>query len=237
MARSAKVRNFSQCEIDPGIHLASDFSSIRLHPFVSPGLGIVFEAPEHWEDTSGEHFQVTDTDNGTEFTGNGYPRSMSLQQWADLRLGSVAKGIPSMKAVKPPYGLQLSSLPGIAAEYRGVFPGYQHESHYLILCLCREDAVASFSISTTPRHLRSVPGAVFLADPEQTRSARGAAGTACVGSTTQNRSNVSGSYRAGNLGPVEGRLWPARDVGAISEKLPFAANLAPEGLTRPAGWD
>ncbi len=139
------------CEIDPSIHLAADFSSIALRQFASEKLGLEFEAPAHWEDTSGQHFQVTDSDTDTEFTGNGAPVSgLSLQQWAEMRLGAVTKSMPSMKTFKQAYGLQLHSLPGIVAEYRGTFPGYRSESHYLVLCLCRGSKAASLTISTEP---------------------------------------------------------------------------------------
>jgi hypothetical protein len=145
------------CAIDPDPDLApvpaaavpQDFSQLKLRPFVSLGFGLVFNAPEAWEDRgSQDHFQVVEPGTGTQFTASAYQSpGATLEQWMQSRLGAVEKGMPFLRRVKAPYELQCPAGTGVAAEYRGVFPQTDYETHYLVLCLVRGTLALSFTVS------------------------------------------------------------------------------------------
>lgn len=125
------------------------FSSLKLHQFVSLGLGVILNAPESWEDASSEElFQVIDPATGAQFTASGYENpGVSLPQWAEARLSAVAKGMPFLREVKAPCEMKGVAWTGIVAEYLGIFPESEYESHYLVLCLQSDRVVISFTIT------------------------------------------------------------------------------------------
>jgi hypothetical protein len=129
---------------------ADEFSRIKLRQFVSLGWGVVFNAPESWQDASTEQFfQVIDIANDAQFTSSGYgfEPGATLQDFAAARLSAVDKRMKFLKSVKAPYQLQGKFGEGIAAEYRGVYPDNDFESHYLVLCILTKNVAVSFTIT------------------------------------------------------------------------------------------
>lgn len=128
---------------------AEDFSTIRLHHFFSLGSGLVFSAPDTWQDTSDEFFQVVDPTTGAQFTSSAYRTdgSATLQEFAAVRLSAVDEMMPYLKLVKHPYQLKGKSWVGTVAEYKGHFPSNLFESHYLVLCIVIDRVAISFTIT------------------------------------------------------------------------------------------
>lgn len=128
---------------------AGDFAAIKLRRFVSPGFGIVLEAPEDWvENSDQQFFQVIDPAAACQFTASAYENpGQTLEEWASTRLSVVDEQMPYLQPLGQPFPLNGKSWTGIAAEYRGVFPGNNYQSHYLVLCLCTEKVVISFTVT------------------------------------------------------------------------------------------
>lgn len=124
---------------------------MNLRPFLSPGFGLILHAPETWQETSTEkHFQVIDPNTGTQFTASAYENpGISLEEWAQARLGMLAEGMPFLRILTEPYQVKGANWIGIATESRGVFPGQEDESYYLVLCIHSAKKLISFSIAAT----------------------------------------------------------------------------------------
>lgn len=134
----------------PGaVPTAEDFSRLNLRKFVSPTIGLVFDAPASWHDNSDEDlFQVIDPQTDTQFAASAYENpGLSLQQWGTARLGMVNTKMPFLRPVTAPYEMKGVAWTGIAAEYRGVFPGNDYETYYLVLCLRTDELTISFTIA------------------------------------------------------------------------------------------
>lgn len=129
-----------------------DFSRLTLQRYSSPSTGIVFHAPEAWEETADEEtFQLLDPQTQALFTASGFDNpGRSARQWADSRYAAVADGMPFLRMVAGAHNIQGADwgdrVQGIVAEYRGVFPDNTEESHYLLACLRTGQAVATLSI-------------------------------------------------------------------------------------------
>ncbi len=123
--------------------------SLQLRPFISPGFGLLFHAPETWQDASDQDFfQVIDPMTDTQFTASGYQNpGISLRQWADARLTIVGQEMNFLSHFAGPYAVQGTSWSGIASEYQGHFRQGSVKSHYLVLCLRTEQRVISFTIT------------------------------------------------------------------------------------------
>ena len=128
-----------------------DFTTLKLRPFISPGFGLVFHAPETWHDAGDQDlFQVVDPATDAQFTASAYQNpGVSLRQWVDARLAIVAQQMPFLSPVAAAYDLRGASWSSMASEYRGCFPNNDFESHYLVLCLPTEQRVISFTITAS----------------------------------------------------------------------------------------
>ncbi|CAN7478426.1 hypothetical protein LJR289_003192 [Pseudoduganella sp. LjRoot289] len=141
---------------------APDFSALVLQRFASPGIGIVLNAPEAWRASSEGHvYHLFDLDHGSQFSAIGVPNSsLTVQDWSELRVRKVAEEMPWLKQVKRPYKLEGENwgghTQGLAAEYRGTFPGKDEPSHYLLLSLWTRRALSCLTITA--------PAAAFDAD-------------------------------------------------------------------------
>lgn len=131
--------------------IRSEPAAPKLRPFVSPGSGLLFNAPEEWEETSdADYFQVIDPATDAQFTASAYQNpGLDPRQWADARFAVVGNEMPFLTLARMPYAIQGSPWVGFAAEYRGVFPGQTRESHYLLLCLHTQQKLISFTITAS----------------------------------------------------------------------------------------
>lgn len=127
----------------------AEFQNLKLHNFISRGFGFLLKAPRSWQDRSNDKlFQVVDPQTNTQFTASGYQNpGITLEKWAEARLAVVNQAMPYLHQLKAPYTFNGASWTGIAAEYGGVFPDTEEESHYLVLCLMTEKSVISFTIT------------------------------------------------------------------------------------------
>lgn len=132
---------------------APDFSGMVLQRFASPGIGIVLNAPEAWRASSEGHvYHLFDLHSGSQLSAIGVPNSsLTVQDWSELRVRKVAEEMPWLKQVKRPYKLEGEhwgeGTQGIAAEYRGTFPGMDGPSRYLVLSLWTRRALACLTIN------------------------------------------------------------------------------------------
>lgn len=136
--------------IMPAPVLAEDFSGLHLRRFVSPGFGIVLNAPESWnENSDAQFFQVIDPATNAQFTSSGFAvgEDMTLQRFASARLSIVDRKTPYLKQVRAAYTLRGKTWEGTASEYQGAFPGNTFESHYLVLCILFNKTAISFTIT------------------------------------------------------------------------------------------
>lgn len=129
--------------------VTDEFSGLELKAFASPDFGIVLNAPASWQEAGdGNIFQVIDPETNAQFTASAYQNpGIGLNQWVEARLGAVAKSMPYLREIKPPYEMQGATWSGVVAEYQGIFPDKGYESHYLVLCLCTDQLVISFTIT------------------------------------------------------------------------------------------
>lgn len=129
----------------------SDFSNHKLRRFISPALGLVFNAPVHWqEDADSQYFSVGDPQTGAHLTASGYENpGMTLAQWAQARLGTITQAMPFLRVIEPPREMQGAAWTGIIAEYQGVFPEHDEESRYVVLCLRTDASLFSVTFSAS----------------------------------------------------------------------------------------
>ncbi len=119
----------------------TDFSTLVLCHHVSPGPGIAINTPEAWAASmDGDTFQLRDEASGACLRAVGVTSAaLSIREWADQRLRWVAQDMPYLRQVRTPYRVEGDGwgdrVQGVAAEYRGTFPGTGVYSHYLVLCL------------------------------------------------------------------------------------------------------
>jgi len=127
------------------------FSSLKLKTFVSPGFGLVFNAPDTWQDASDQQlFRVRDPETGMQVTSSALEnQGLSLEEWADARFKSAQMSLPYLQQCKSPYRLHGRSWTGIAAEYQGMKNGESEDTHYFVICLVVSNMLISFSIITT----------------------------------------------------------------------------------------
>jgi hypothetical protein len=138
-----------QAGVVAGSRAADEFSGLKLRRFISPCFGVVLNAPQNWQENSNEQlFQIIDPLTDTQFTASGFENpGMALLQWADALFSSSAKGMPFLKAIKAPYAVEGVDWSGLAAEFQGTFPDRDYQSHYLVLCLCSEKVLVSFTVT------------------------------------------------------------------------------------------
>jgi hypothetical protein len=119
----------------------ADFSTLVLCHHVSPGPGIAINTPEAWHASmDGDTFQLLDEAGGTCVRAVGVTSAaLSIREWTGQRLRWVAEDMPYLRQVRAPYRMEGAGwgdrVQGVAAEYRGTFPGTGVYSHYLVLCL------------------------------------------------------------------------------------------------------
>ncbi|GAB2876500.1 hypothetical protein GCM10027277_52390 [Pseudoduganella ginsengisoli] len=119
----------------------TDFSTLVLAHHVSPGPGIAINAPEAWHASMDDGtFQLADEASGACLRAVGVTSAaLSIREWTDQRLRWVAEDMPYLRQVRAPYRMEGAGwedrVQGVAAEYRGTFPGTGVYSHYLVLCL------------------------------------------------------------------------------------------------------
>ncbi|SFV01855.1 hypothetical protein [Pseudoduganella namucuonensis] len=129
------------CVVEPE---SPDFSTLLLSRYASGGTGVIINAPEAWHaSTDGHTFQLLDEASGAQFTAVGIANSgHTVQEWTEQRLRTVEEDMPYMRQVRGPYALKGADwgarVQGIAAEYRGILPGTNEYSHYLVLSLRTE---------------------------------------------------------------------------------------------------
>lgn len=129
-----------------------DFSGVILQRYFSPATGIVFNAPEAWVETADEQtFQLRDPQTNMQCTASGFDNpGRSVQQWADTRFAAIAETMPHLRLVTGAHRIMGADwgdrVQGIAAEYQGVFPDSDEESHYLVVCLRTDQVVISLTI-------------------------------------------------------------------------------------------
>lgn len=128
---------------------AADFAAMNLQRFVGARLGVVVNAPASWRDASDEqYFQLVDPQTGTQVTAGGYENpGMTLEQWAEARLGTVAEAMPYLSVIRPPYSMQGANWTGVACEFVGRFPKRDEASRYLVLCLHSESMLLSLTLA------------------------------------------------------------------------------------------
>lgn len=119
----------------------TDFSTLVLAHHVSPGPGIAINTPEAWHASmDGDTFQLLDAASGACLRAVGVTSAaLSIREWAEQRLRRVAEDMPYLRQVRAPYQMDGTGwderIRGVAAEFRGTFPGTGVYSHYLVLCL------------------------------------------------------------------------------------------------------
>ncbi|MRV72427.1 hypothetical protein GJ700_11970 [Duganella sp. FT92W] len=119
----------------------TDFSTLVLCHHVSPGPGIAINTPEAWHASMDDNtFQLLDEASGACLRAVGVTSAaLSIREWADQRMRWVAEDMPYLRQVRAPYRMEGAGwddrVQGVAAEYRGTFPGTGVYSHYLVLCL------------------------------------------------------------------------------------------------------
>lgn len=130
-----------------------DFSTLLLSRYASGGTGVIINAPEAWHaSTDGHTFQLLDEASGSQFTAVGIANSgHTVREWTEQRLRTVEEDMPYMRQVRGPYAVQGAAwgerVQGIAAEYRGTFPGTDECSHYLVLSLRTELSLVCLTLS------------------------------------------------------------------------------------------
>lgn len=129
--------------------MGADLAMVNARPFVSPGLGLLLWAPSDWDETGdADFFQVCDPVSGAQLTASGFENpGLSADQWAAARFAVVNREMPWLRPDLPPRAFPGAYGDGFAADWRGVFPDGEAETHYRVLCLHRPDKLISFTLA------------------------------------------------------------------------------------------
>lgn len=125
-----------------------DLSTLKLREFVNSSFGLVFNAPESWQETTEDLlFGIHDPKDDIQFTASAYAIPVeSVEDWADIRFLVVDSQMTYLTQVQYPYELKGAGWTGIAAEYQGKFPNDDYETYYLVLCLKNGDIWISLTL-------------------------------------------------------------------------------------------
>jgi hypothetical protein len=128
----------------------SKYASLPLRKYSNASFGIAFCAPATWQDTSGDYFQVSHNETGTQFTSSAYQNSQGIsgRAWAEKRLAIAAETMPFLRPVKGMYEMTGKFGSAFAAEYSGVYPNSNYPTRYLVVCLCTEQKLISFAMTS-----------------------------------------------------------------------------------------
>jgi hypothetical protein len=128
----------------------SKYASLPLRKYSNAPFGIAFSAPATWQDTSGDFFQVTDNQTGTQFTSSAYRNSQSVSghAWAEKRLAVAAETMPFLRPVKGMYEMTGRFGSAFAGEFTGIYPNSDYPTRYLVVCLRTEHKLISFAMTS-----------------------------------------------------------------------------------------
>ncbi len=115
----------------------SPFAQLSLIPIISPGVGLLFKAPAHWQHQSDtETLHIVDPDTGAQFMAKAYQNpGLSMPDWVKYRRAMLRKAMPQLQEHGPEYQMRGSNWAGQLQEYSGQLPGQEHASRYRLICL------------------------------------------------------------------------------------------------------
>ncbi len=117
--------------------------------YVSPGFGLVFEAPSSWTDNSNEKFfQLIEDKTNTQFTSSAYEfNNMTDIEWARSRFDVVRNGMPYLQETGNMHRINGELWTGLSSEFFGKFPGNDYKSVYLVVTFIKKNKMVSFTVT------------------------------------------------------------------------------------------